>query len=165
MLMLVFFKIYSPGKNKKQTISARQKQIRLNLQNEAQSDLSVGSLCAILGNECFAFFDKMFEVLNNCQVGPITTNIFHFKWNFFVRHTFSEMRNFLNTTFPSITTFIKKNQTATNQYTHVKNMLKTSPAFEKTKSLKLTQKIPKLTALETRLTTYITNCFQTKTQN
>ena len=29
----------------------------------AQSDLSVGSLCAILGNECFAFFDKMFEVL------------------------------------------------------------------------------------------------------
>ena len=75
------------------------------------------------------------------------------------------MRNFLNTTFPSVTTFVKKNQTATNQYTHVKNMLKTSPASEKTKTLKLTQKIPKLTALETRLTTYITNCFQTKTRN
>ena len=56
----------------------------------------------------------------------------------------------------------KKKQSPTNQYTHVETMLKTLSAFEKTKTLKLNQKIPRVTALETELTTYKTNSFQTK---
>ena len=66
--MLMFYKIYITGENK---TGLKQKANNIFLPDKsrldskrAQSDhLSVGSLCAILGNECFAFFNKMFEVL------------------------------------------------------------------------------------------------------
>ena len=69
--MLMFYKIYITGENK---TGLKQKANNIFLPDKSRLDssfrmgfrmiiyLSVGSLCAILGNECFAFFDKMFKV-------------------------------------------------------------------------------------------------------